>query len=53
MKQFSKKNDLLSLYNLAHLYLYENPIDNSIDKAIELFLKLFLKSLLMGFDKTI
>ena len=34
-----KKNDKVSMYNLAHLYLYEEPIKDSIDKSIELLVR--------------
>lgn len=27
------------MYNLAHLYLYEEPVKNCIEKAIELIIK--------------
>ncbi|KAK8872157.1 hypothetical protein M9Y10_007919 [Tritrichomonas musculus] len=34
-----QKNDILSMYNLAHLYLYEDPIKNSIDESIKLLIR--------------
>ncbi|KAK8888425.1 hypothetical protein M9Y10_039495 [Tritrichomonas musculus] len=34
-----QKNDKISMYNLAHLYFYEDPIKDSIDKSIELLMR--------------
>ncbi|KAK8890607.1 hypothetical protein M9Y10_035387 [Tritrichomonas musculus] len=34
-----QKNDEVSMYNLAHLYFYEDPIKDSIDKSIELLIR--------------
>ncbi|KAK8871531.1 hypothetical protein M9Y10_007261 [Tritrichomonas musculus] len=33
-----QKDDKVSMYNLAHLYFYEDPIKDSIDKSIELLI---------------
>ncbi|KAK8871370.1 hypothetical protein M9Y10_007093 [Tritrichomonas musculus] len=33
-----QKDDEVSMYNLAHLYFYEDPIKDSIDKSIELLI---------------
>ena len=44
-----QKNDIVSMYNLAHLYLYEDPIEGFIDKSIELL----IKSLKRGFSQSI
>ena len=34
-----QKNDSLAMYNLSHIYIYENPTKSNIDKAIELLIK--------------
>lgn len=39
-KEAIKKNNYLSFYNLAHLYLYKNPNDDNIMKAINLLLSM-------------
>ncbi|KAK8887072.1 hypothetical protein M9Y10_038108 [Tritrichomonas musculus] len=33
-----QKNDALSVYNLAHIYLYDESIENGLNKSIELLL---------------
>ena len=40
----SRFNDELSIYNLAHLYLYEDETKEKIDKSIELLTKLLKTS---------
>ena len=34
------------MYNLAHLYLYEDPVENSIDKSIKLLSNSYMKGFL-------
>ncbi|KAK8854151.1 hypothetical protein M9Y10_016708 [Tritrichomonas musculus] len=34
-----QKNDFLSMYNLAHLYMYDKTIEEDINKSIELLIK--------------
>ena len=36
-----QKNDILSMYNLANIYIYDESYENKIDKAIELLFKSF------------
>lgn len=38
-RQSDKKNDYLSMYNLAHTYIYEEGIIQNIDKPINLLIK--------------
>ncbi|KAK8871784.1 hypothetical protein M9Y10_007525 [Tritrichomonas musculus] len=35
----NQKNDYLSMYNLAHLYIYEESVKSDINKSIELLIK--------------
>ena len=44
-----KKDDMVSKYNLAHLYFYEGLINEYIDKVIELLQKSFMQ----GFDPSL
>ncbi|KAK8888304.1 hypothetical protein M9Y10_039370 [Tritrichomonas musculus] len=39
-KEATKKNNYLSFYNLAHLYIYKNPNEDNIMKAINLLLSM-------------
>lgn len=41
-----QSNDIVSMYNLSHLYIYDRPIKNSIDESI----KLLIKSYSRGFS---
>ena len=41
-----QKGDYISMYNLAHLYLYEDPVENSIDKSIKLLSNSYMKGFL-------
>ncbi|KAK8834388.1 hypothetical protein M9Y10_019120 [Tritrichomonas musculus] len=34
-----QKNNAISMYNLGHLYLYENPIKDSINQSIDLLIR--------------
>ena len=34
-----QKNDKVSMYNLAHLYLYEEQIKDSINQSIDLLIR--------------
>ena len=34
-----QRNDCVSMYNLAHLYFYEEPIKDSINKSIDLLIR--------------
>ncbi|KAK8834387.1 hypothetical protein M9Y10_019121 [Tritrichomonas musculus] len=34
-----QKNDMVSMYNLGHLYLYEEPIKDSINQSIDLLIR--------------
>ncbi|KAK8881199.1 hypothetical protein M9Y10_003931 [Tritrichomonas musculus] len=43
-----QENDEVSMYNLAHLYFYEDPIKDSIDKSIELL----INSIKSGFQQS-
>lgn len=38
-----QKNDKVSMHNLGHLYLYEEPIKQSLDKSIDLLMQLLNK----------
>ena len=40
-KPFDKKIDILSMYDLANIYIYEKVYENKIAKAIELLFKSF------------
>lgn len=44
-----KKDDMVSKYNLAHLYFYEGLINENIDKVIELLQESFMQ----GFDPSL
>lgn len=39
MRQLNKKNDYLAMYNLAHIYIYDEKIKQNLDELIDLLIK--------------
>lgn len=39
MRQLNKNNDYLAMYNLAHIYIYDEKIKQNLDEPIDLLIK--------------